>query len=53
MPDYKSLYFKLFAAVADAVEELEQNNYGAAAEILIAAQQQAEEDYLADEDPSI
>ena len=50
MPDYKALYFKLFAALADATAALEQHNYGIAAQILIAAQQEAEELYLTMED---
>ena len=50
MPDYKKLYFKLFAAMADAVEELDQQNYGAARQRLIAAQQEAEEEYLEETD---
>lgn len=49
MTDYKSLYFKLFAAMADAVEDLEQQNYGEAKKRLIRAQQEAEEQYLAEE----
>ena len=49
MPDYKALYFKLFAAMADAVEQLEQENYGAAKQRLISAQQEAEEEYLSEE----
>lgn len=49
MPDYKALYFKLFAAMADAVEELERQNYGEAARILISAQQEAEELYISEE----
>lgn len=49
MPDYKALYFKLFAAMADAVEELEKQNYGKAGQILISAQQEAEEQYLSEE----
>ena len=49
MPDYEKLYFKLFAAMADAVEELEQENYGAAKQRLILAQQEAEEEYLSEE----
>ena len=49
MPDYQKLYFQLFAAMADAVEDLEQENYGSAKQRLIAAQQEAEEDYLSDE----
>lgn len=46
MPDYHALYFKLFAAIADAVEELEQQNFGTARQRLISAQQEAEEEYL-------
>ena len=49
MPDYKKLYFKLFAAMADAVEDLEQENYGSAKQRLITAQQEAEEEYLDEE----
>lgn len=48
MPDYKKLYFMLFAAMADAVEDLEQENYGAAKRRLISAQQEAEEEYLSE-----
>ncbi len=43
MPDYRALYFKLFAAIADATEELELGNSDAALEILIAIQRKAEE----------
>lgn len=49
MPDYQKLYFKLFAAIADAVEDLECENYGAAKQCLILAQQKAEEEYLSGE----
>ena len=49
MPDYKKLYFMLFAAMADAVENLEQENYGAAKQRLISAQQKAEESYIEEE----
>lgn len=49
MPDYKALYFKLFAAMADAVEDLENENYGDAKQRLIRAQQEAEEQYLSEE----
>jgi len=48
MPDYKKLYFMLFAAMADAVEDLEEENYGAAKQRLISAQQEAEEEYLSE-----
>lgn len=43
MPNYKELYFKLFSAAADAVEAIEAMNFGQAKEVLIAAQQEAEE----------
>lgn len=43
MPDYEQLYFYLFGAAADAVEAIEACNYGQAKDILISAQQKAEE----------
>ena len=46
MPDYKTMYFRLFNAVTDAVEELQKLNFGAAAEILKAAQQAGEDSYV-------
>ena len=49
MPDYQELYFKLFGAVADALEHMEEDNYGLARQTLIAAQQQAEEAYISEE----
>ena len=49
MPDYQKLYTLLFNAVTDAVEDLRQLNIGAAKERLIAAQQQTEELYIAEE----
>ena len=49
MPNYKELYFHLFAAMADAVEAIDQMNFGAAREILIRAQQQAEEKCIGEE----
>ena len=49
MSDYQALYFKLFAAMADAVEHMEEENFGLARQTLITAQQQAEEEYLAQE----
>lgn len=48
MPDYKKLYFKLFAAMADAVEYLEEGQPFLAKQRLIAAQQEAEEEYISD-----
>ncbi len=46
---YRELYYKLFAAVADAVEDIEQANYGKALQRLITAQQEAEEHYISTE----
>ena len=43
VPNYQELYFKLFSAAADAVEAIEAMNFGQAKEVLIAAQQEAEE----------
>ena len=50
MVDYKKLYFSLFAALADATEALEQKETVLALQILIRAQQEAEERYLTEED---
>ena len=47
--DYKKLYFHLFNAVTDALQAMEQQNYGQATQLLIAAQQETEEMYM-DED---
>ena len=49
MPDYKALYFKLFAALADATEYLEQGQPFLAKERLICAQQEAEKEYVDEE----
>ena len=40
---YESLYYKLFAVIADAVESLEQSEPAAARKALIAAMRDAEE----------
>ena len=44
--NYEKLYHLLFNAITDALEQMEKQNYGAAKETLIAAQQQAEEIYI-------
>ena len=46
MVDYRKLYFHLFGVLADAVEAIEAGNSEKAREILIAAQQAAEEEYI-------
>lgn len=50
MPDYQKMYFQLFNAITDALENLEQQNYGLAAECLKAAQVNGENAYLTAED---
>ena len=46
MVDFEKLYFHLFGAMANAVEALEKKEYEKAKEILIAAQQKAEAEYI-------
>ena len=43
---YKNLYFHLFNQITDALEAMEKQNYGEARDILLRAQQEAEERYL-------
>ena len=46
MLNFETLYFKLFATMADAVELLEQGKAEEAKQRLISAMQEAEERYL-------
>ena len=46
MTDYKKLYYTLFNRITDALEELEQRDYGQAAETLKSAQLETEELYI-------
>ena len=46
MPDYEKMYHLLSNAITDALEQIEQQNFGSAKDLLIAAQQQAEEIYI-------
>ena len=46
MPDYEKLYHLLFNAITDALEEMENQNYGEAAALLRKAQLNAEEAYI-------
>lgn len=48
MNDYKLSYYMLFNAISDALEELENLNISRAREILVTAQQQAEEEFMKD-----
>ena len=50
MPDYQEMYFHLFNAITDALVQLEQQNYGLAAERLKAAQVDGENAYLTEDD---
>ena len=46
MANYEKMYSTLFNAITDALEQIEQQNFGSAKDLLIAAQQQAEEIYI-------
>ncbi len=46
MPDYAAMYFRLFNAVTDALEQMDEGDVSAAATTLIRAQQAAEEMYI-------
>ena len=48
--NYQLLYYKLFNACTDALEAMEAQNFGQAKETLIAAQQEAEELFINQED---
>jgi hypothetical protein len=43
---YKTMYYKLFNAITDALKALEQDNTETVREVLITAQQTAEELYI-------
>ena len=49
-PEFPKYYTRLFNGVTDALEALQERNYIKAQDILIKAQQDAEELYLADGD---
>ena len=46
MPDYKQMYFSLFAAMCNAIDAIEKANYGEAKEIIVQAQQKTEDVYV-------
>ena len=50
--DYQMLYHKLFNACTNAICALEQQNFGQARTLLISAQQEAEECYISQENPT-
>ena len=49
MPNYEKMYFKLFNAITDALQLLEEKDIGRAAFILAKAQYDAEEEYISAE----
>jgi len=46
MENYQKMYSTLFNAITDALAQIENQNYGDAKDILISAQQKAEELYI-------
>ena len=52
MSDLPKCYTVLFNAVTDAIDALEQQNYGLAKDFLITGQQEAENAYLDDDENS-
>jgi len=48
MVNYQKLYAQMVDAAERAISEIEKQNYGAARDILIAAEQQCEEDYVSE-----
>ena len=47
---YRKMYYTLFNAVTDALNAMEQQNYGQARALLVAAQQQSEEIFMDSEE---
>ena len=50
---YEKMYSKLFSAITDALEQIENCNYGLAERILREGQQKAENMYIDDEEDEI
>ena len=46
MTDYKQMYLMLFNSITDAIQGLDQQNYGLARFTLIEAQRRAEELFI-------
>ena len=46
VPDYQKMYITLFNAITDAIENIENLNYGTAKKLLIQAQQKTEDLYI-------
>lgn len=50
MHDYKALYLRLFGAITQGLAAIEEKNYGEAWNILAAAQEEAEEAWIQEEE---
>ena len=50
MPDYQKLYTLLFNAITDALRKMDNLQIAEAKQLLIRAQQEAEERYISSED---
>ena len=46
MSEYKKPYLILFGHISDAIEEIERRNFEKAKELLITAQQKAEQEFI-------
>ncbi len=44
--EYKEMYYSLFNAVTDAIEQIQEQNFGIASQTLIQAQIKCEELYI-------
>ena len=50
MPDFETMYHRLFNAITDALAHMEQANFGLAADCLKKAQTDGEELYISAEE---
>lgn len=48
--DYKKMYYALFNVITDAIQNIDQQNYDEAKDLLICAQQEAEELFISVEE---
>jgi len=53
MPNYQKLYTLLFNRITEAIEQLDQKNYGHARDLLVRAQQDSEECYISEDDDQL
>ena len=53
MENYQKMYTLLFNAITDAIDQIEQRNYGSAKDLLILAQQKAEACYIEEDAQSL